>query len=98
MSHSFKQRNKTAMGKAFIVLSYLRSPQPERLVEYAGPARTAIEANGGRFIVRGLPVNTYKDSLNKHIIIIEIATVEQIMAAYESPAYQAARKLLGPVS
>ena len=41
------------MGKAFIVSSYLGSPQPERLAEYADPARTAIEANGGRFIVRG---------------------------------------------
>ena len=41
------------MGKAFIVSSYLKKPQPERLAEYAGPVRTAIEANGGRFIVCG---------------------------------------------
>lgn len=46
------------MGKAFIVSSYRGSPQLERLAEYADPARTAIEANGGRFIVRGLPAHT----------------------------------------
>ena len=46
------------MGKAFIVSSYRGSPQPERLAEYAGPARKAFEANGGRFIVRGLPALT----------------------------------------
>ena len=86
------------MGKAFIISSYLGSPQPERLAEYADPARTAIEANGGRFIVRGLPAHTYEDGLSERTIIIEFASVEQAMAAYESPSYQAARKLLGPVS
>ena len=86
------------MGKAFIVSSYRGSPQPERLAEYAGPARKAFEANGGRFIVRSLPVHTYEDGLSKRTIIIEFASVEKAMAAYESPAYQAARKLLGPVS
>ena len=85
------------MGKAFIVSSYRGSPQPERLAEYAGP-RKAFEANGGRFIVRGLPAHTYEDGLSERTIIIEFASVEQAMAAYESPAYKAARKLLGPVS
>ena len=86
------------MGKAFIVPPYLRSPQPERFAEYAGPARTAIEANGGRFVVRGLSAHTYENGLSERAIIIEFASVEQVMAAYESPAYQAARELLGPVS
>ena len=86
------------MGKAFIVSSYRGSPQPERLTEYAGPARKAFEANGGRFIVSGLPAHTYEDGLSERTIIIEFASVEKAMAAYESPAYQAARKLLGPVS
>ena len=45
------------MGKAFIVSSYLASPQPERLAEYADSARTAIEAKGGRFIVRWVPAH-----------------------------------------
>ena len=41
------------MGKAFIVSSYLESPQSEKLAEYAGLARKVIEANGGQVIVRG---------------------------------------------
>jgi len=86
------------MGKAFIVYSFLGSPQPERLAEYAGLARKAVEANSGRFIVRGLPAQTYEDSLSECTIIIEFVSFEKTMAAYESPAYQAARNLLGPVS
>ena len=58
----------------------------------------AFEANGGRFIVRGPPAHTYEDGLSERTIIIEFASVEKAMAAYESSAYQAARKLLGPVS
>ena len=74
------------MGKAFVVPSYLGSPQPYRLAEYADPARTAIEVNGGRFIVCGLPARTCEDGPSERTIIIEFASVEQEMAAYESPA------------
>ena len=69
------------MGKAFIVSSYLGSPQPDRLAEYASPARTAIEANGDRLIVRGLFAQIYEDGLSERTIIIEFASVEQAMAA-----------------
>ena len=69
------------MGKAFIISSYLGSPQPERLAEYADPARTAIEANGGRFIVRGLFAHIYEDGLSERTIITEFASFEQAMAA-----------------
>ena len=58
------------MGKAFIVSSYRGSPQPERLAEYAGPARKAFEANGGRFIVRGLPAHTYEDGLSEARLLL----------------------------
>ena len=69
------------MGKAFIVSSYHESPQPERPAEYGGPARKAIEANGGRLIVRGLFAQIYEDGLSERTIIIEFASVEQAMAA-----------------
>jgi len=86
------------MGKAFIISSYLESPQPDRLAEYADLAREAIEGNGGRFIVRGLPTHIYEDGRHERTIVIEFSSVEQAMAAYESPAYQAARELLGTIS
>ena len=84
------------MCKAFICSSYLGSPQPERLATDAHPVRTAIEAKGGQFIARGLPVHSYEDGLSERTIIIEFASIEQLMAAYESSTYQRARKLLGP--
>ena len=74
------------MDKAFIVPSYLGSPKPERLAEYADPARTAIEVNGGRNMLCGLPARTREDGLGERTIIIEFASVEQEMAAFESPA------------
>ena len=52
-----------------------------RLVEYVGPARKAIEANGGWFIVRGLFAHIYEDGLSERTIIIEFASFEQEMAA-----------------
>ena len=69
------------MGKAFIVSSYHESPQLESLAEYGGPARKAIEANGGRFIARGLFAHIYEDSFSERTIITEFASVEQAMAA-----------------
>ena len=72
------------MGKAFIVSSYHDSPQLERLAKYADPARTAIEAKGSRFFLRGLPAHTYEDGLSERTIIIEFASFELAMATYES--------------
>ena len=63
----------------------------------AQPAKQLRQMVVGLLFV-GLPAHTYEDGLSERTIIIEFASVEQAMAAYESPAYQAARKLLGPVS
>ena len=90
-SQKYIMREKTAIGAAFIIPLYLGSPEPERLDEYADPARTAIEAKSGRFIVCGLPAHTYKNGLSENTIIIQFPSVEKAMATYESPAYQAAR-------
>ena len=68
------------MGKAFIFSSYHGSPQLDRLAEYGGPARKAIEANGGRLIVSELFAHTYEDGLSERTIIIEFVSVEQPMA------------------
>ena len=84
------------MGIAFICSSYLGSPQPERLATYAHPVRTAIEAKGGQFNARRLPAQTYEGGLSERTIIIEFASIKQMIAAYESSTYQTARKLLGP--
>ena len=52
-----------------------------RLAEYVGLARKAIEANGGRFIARGLFAHIYEDSFSERTIIIEFAGFEQAIAA-----------------
>ncbi len=59
----------------------------EAYVKVAGPA---IEAGGGRFIVRGSPARTYENGLMQRVVIIEFDSVEQATKAHDSDAYQAA--------
>jgi uncharacterized protein (DUF1330 family) len=64
------------------------------LSEYAKLAGPARQAFGGRFLTRGNPVKTYESGLNERSVVVEFDRVERAIAAYESPAYQAAFKLL----
>ena len=45
-------------------------------------------------MVRGTPAKTVEDGLNQRTVVIEFDSVEAAIATYESPAYQAALKLL----
>ena len=54
----------------------------------------AIEANRGRFIIRGNPSKTYEAGLMQRVVVIEFDSVEQALEAHDSAAYQAALKAL----
>ena len=47
------------MAKAYWVTQYRSVSDPEALAAYAKLAGPAIEAGGGRFVLRGMPVKTY---------------------------------------
>jgi uncharacterized protein (DUF1330 family) len=49
----------------------------------------------GRNLVRGTPAKTLEAGVNLRTVVIEFDSVASAIAAYDSPAYQAARKLLG---
>jgi len=55
--------------------------------ELAGPA---IEAAGGRFIARGLPVKVYDSGIMERTVIVEFPSVNAAIAAHDSAAYQKA--------
>ncbi len=55
----------------------------------------AIQAGGGRFLVRGMPAKTYEAGLNQRTVVIEFDSVEQAIAAHDSPGYQEALKAMG---
>jgi uncharacterized protein (DUF1330 family) len=48
------------MAKGYWITFYRRVMDPGRLAEYAALAGPAIEAGGGRFIARGMPVTTFE--------------------------------------
>lgn len=82
------------MAKGYWIAIYRSVSNPAALAEYAKLAGPAIEAGGGRFLVRGTPAKTAEAGLNQRTIVIEFDSVEAAIAAYESPAYQAAAKVL----
>jgi uncharacterized protein (DUF1330 family) len=82
------------MPKGYWITLYRSISDPAALSEYAKVALPAIEAFGGRFLTRGTPAKTYEAGLNERSIVIEFDSVERAIAAYESPVYQAAFKIL----
>jgi uncharacterized protein (DUF1330 family) len=83
------------MAKALWVATYRSVSNPERLGEYAKLALPAIQAAGGRFLARGIPVATKEKGLSQRTVVVEFDSVEQALAAYDSPAYREALKVLG---
>jgi uncharacterized protein (DUF1330 family) len=83
------------MAKAYWIATYRSINDPEALAEYAKLAGPAIWAAGGRNLVLGTPAKTLEAGMDMRTVVIEFDSVASAIAAYDSPAYQAARKLLG---
>lgn len=83
------------MPKAYWVATYRSVKKPEALADYAKLAGPAILAAGGRILARGMPAKTYEAGLDQRTVLIEFDSLAAANAAYDSPAYQAAKKLLG---
>lgn len=82
------------MAKGYWVVFYRSISNPTALGEYAKLAGPAIQAGGGCFLARGTAVKSFEAGLNERSVMIEFDSVKQAIAAYESPAYQAALKAL----
>jgi uncharacterized protein (DUF1330 family) len=82
------------MRKVYWIVFYRSISDPAALAAYAKLAGPAITAGGGRVLVRDTPAKTYEAGLNQRCVVIEFDSLEQATATYESPAYQAAKKLL----
>jgi uncharacterized protein (DUF1330 family) len=83
------------MAKAYWIAAYRAVRDPQALAAYGKLALPALEAAGGRFLVRGTPARVYEGGLRERTVLIEFESVEQAVAAHESPAYQEALRLLG---
>ena len=78
------------MAKAYWVATYRAVSDPEALAAYAKLSGPAIAAAGGRILARGAPAHVYEAGLPQRTVVIEFDSVEQAMAAHDSPAYQEA--------
>ena len=83
------------MARAYWVVTYRKVKDPEKLAAYAKLAGPAIQSQGGKFLVRGTPAKTFEDGLNERTVVSEWPSLEQAIAAYESPAYKEALRALG---
>ena len=83
------------MAKAYWIATYRSINNPDAMAAYAKLAAPAIQAGGGRFLVRGTPAKIYENGLDQRMVVIEFDSVKQAVAAHDSAAYQAALKALG---
>jgi uncharacterized protein (DUF1330 family) len=83
------------MAKAYWVVCYRAIKNPDKLAAYAKLAAPAIQAAGGRYLVRGMPAKTHESGLNQRTVITEFDSLAKAIAAHDSPGYQEALRVLG---
>jgi uncharacterized protein (DUF1330 family) len=83
------------MPKAYWVAAYRAINDPTKMAEYGKIAGPAIQAAGGRFLVRGMPSKVYEAGNDQRTVVIEFDSVAQAIAAHDSPDYQRALEALG---
>jgi uncharacterized protein (DUF1330 family) len=83
------------MAKAYWVATYRSISNQDAFAAYGKLAGPAIEAGGGRFLVRGSPTRTYENGQMQRVVIIEFDSVEKAVQAHDSDGYQKALQALG---
>jgi len=77
------------MAKGYWIASYHTVLDPGVLAKYAEAATPVLLSFGARFLARGMPSKVFEGGVAQRCVVIEFPSVEQAIAAYESPAYQA---------
>lgn len=83
------------MPKAYWVATYRSVKNPEAWQAYAKLAGPALTAAGGRFLIRNKPAKTYEAGINERVVLIEFDSVDQAIAAHDTPGYKEALQALG---
>jgi uncharacterized protein (DUF1330 family) len=78
------------MAKGYWVSVYRTISDPEKLAAYNKLAAPAVQAGGGRTLVRGGRVVARDAGIAGRTVLVEFDSFEQAVAAYESAAYQEA--------
>ncbi len=72
---------------AYWISEYVEITDESKLAAYARLAAPALEAAGGRFLVRGLPEHTYEAGRATRTVVIEFASMAAAVAAHDGPGY-----------
>lgn len=84
------------MKKGYWVVAYRSISDQAALKEYGKLAGPAIQAAGGKALVRTSDgIEARESGLQQRTVITEFESFANAVAAYESDAYQAALKALG---
>jgi uncharacterized protein (DUF1330 family) len=83
------------MAKAYWVVTYRKIKNPDKLAAYAKLAGPAIQAAGGKFLVRGTPAKVYEGGLKERTVVSEWESLEKAIAGHDTPGYQEALRALG---
>jgi uncharacterized protein (DUF1330 family) len=83
------------MPKAYWVVCHRSTKSAGKFAAFTKLAYPAIQAAGGRFLVRTSNVaKTYEYGLNDRTVVIEFENLAKAMAAYDTPAYKEALRAL----
>jgi uncharacterized protein (DUF1330 family) len=82
------------MAKAYWVNTYRSISNQPAFEAYAKLAAPAVQAGGGRFLVRGSPANVYESGLMQRVVVVEFDSLDQAVKTHDSDGYQAALKAL----
>ena len=83
------------MPKAYWVTTYRSIKNPDALAAYSKLAGPAIQALGGKFLVRGMPATTWEMGMKERTVVIEWPDLATALAAHDTEGYKAALNALG---
>jgi uncharacterized protein (DUF1330 family) len=79
------------MPKAYWVICHRSTRNSEKFAAFTKLAYPAIQAAGGRFLVRTSNVaKTYEHGLSDRTVVIEFDNLAKAIAAYDTPDYKQA--------
>jgi uncharacterized protein (DUF1330 family) len=81
--------------KGYWIATFRAVKNRDQFANYVQRAVPVVEAAGGRFIVKNMPVKVYEGGVDELTVVLEFENTAAAIATYESPAYQAALKILG---
>src|SRR6266852_550476 len=89
------EQGRMQMPKGYWVTTYRSIKDPDKLAAYAKLAPVALAPFGVKYIVRGTAAAASEAGIKQRVVISVFDSVAKAIAAHDSPAYQAAVKVLG---